>query len=400
MAEDWRKGVSFSERLSQTSKIAAAYKSANAGCPSPEASSYAKSSEDTARKDALSLKEYHELCAKTVQLLLSQAESRSPPPAEDQHIDEHVFPNLPNTGARIGKYTNAEHFRDGLFSEIFRAADPDSTSDNGKSKVVALKITTPDMEQPPHNSKREARILQAAKGEHIVPLIETFQQAGGHLVLAFPYFPYDLNRLLHEQKLTPSSCRSILRDIFSGLAHLHTLGLIHRDIKPSNILLSSISGPACLADFGIAWSPTDPSSEPADEKILDVGTTSYRPPELLFGKQSYGAKLDMWAAGCVAAQVVCLNGETLFDAGDLGSELALIKSLFQTLGTPDLEVWPEAEHLPDWGKMNFTKYPAKTWEEILPDADESARELVGALVVYESAWRLSAEDVLKHPFIQ
>lgn len=341
-------------------------------------------------------KEYHELCTKAVQLLIAQAESRSPPPAEDQHVDEHVFPNLPNTGARVGKYTNAEHFRDGLFSEIFRAADPDSMSSSGKARIVALKITTPDLEQPPHDSKREARILNAAKGHHIISLIETFHQAGGHLVLAFPYMPYDLNRLLIDRKLPSSSRRSVLRDIFSGLAHLHSLDIVHRDIKPSNILLSSLSGPAYLADFGIVWSSADPSSEPADEKILDVGTTSYRPPELLFGKQSYGSKLDMWAAGCVAAQVICLNGETLFDAGDLGSELALIKSMFQTLGTPDSTAWPEAEDMPDWGKMNFTKYPGKSWEEILPDAEANARELVKHLVVYESAWRFSAEDVSSH----
>lgn len=226
-----------------------------------------------------------------------------------------------------------------------------------------------------------------------MPLIETFQQAGGHLVLAFPYMLYDLNTLLHKQRLPPPSRRSILRDILAGLAHLHGLGIIHRDIKPSNILLSTLSGPAYIADFGIAWSPIDTASEPADEKILDVGTTSYRPPELLFGNSSYGSELDMWAVGCVAAQIVCLNGETLFDAGDLGSELALIKSIFQTLGTPDLTVWPEAANMPDWGKMNFTKYPPKSWEDILPDAEESARELLGSLVVYESASRLSAEDV-------
>jgi cyclin-dependent kinase len=126
----------------------------------------------------------------------------------------------------------------------------------------------------------------------------------------------------------------------------------------------------------------------------------------------------MWAAGCVAAQVVCLNAKSLFDAGALGSELALIKSIFQTLGTPDLKVWPEARLMPDWGKMNFTTYPAKSWSQILPGADEDGRRLVENLVKFESGWRLSAEDVrtpasccetvagtdtsqaLKHPYLQ
>ena len=125
-----------------------------------------------------------------------------------------------------------------------------------------------------------------------------------------------------------------------GLEHIHSCGIIHRDIKPSNILLRSPSGPAYISDFGIAWSADDPSSEPAREKIMDVGTTSYRPPELMFGNQWYNTSLDMWATGCVAAQVVSLGSQTLFDSGDLGSDLALIKSMFSTLGTPNFDSWP------------------------------------------------------------
>lgn len=374
-----------------------AYKQAHPDCDPGEAKKYAKTSEEAARKNALNLQEYHELCAKQVKLLLAQAQSHHPAEA-DPHVDEHIYPNLPVHGAAIGKYTNAEQFNDGLFSEVFRAADPDMADSNGKPRVVALKITTPAMEQPPHDSSREARLLVATKSEHVIELLETFRHSGHRFVLIFPYMPFDLNQLLHQQKLTPQSRQTVLRDLFAGLAHLHSLGIIHRDVKPSNILLASSAGPAYIADFGIAWSPSDPASEAADQKILDVGTTCYRPPELLFGHTSYGTKLDMWAAGCVAAQVVCLNGQTLFDAGDLGSELALIKSIFSTLGTPDLNSWPEAGNMPDWGKMNFVKYPAKSWEEILPTADESTRGLVSNLVCYESAARMSAEEALKHAY--
>ena len=247
---------------------------------------------------------------------------------------------LPTSGTKIGRFTNAQHFRDGLFSEVFKAVDPEFQDEEGRSQIVALKVTTPDMMTPPHNAKREARVLQSTKGANIIPLIETFQQSGGRFVLAFPFMPYDLSGLLHQNQMSDDSRRSILTDVFSGLVHIHSLGIIHRDIKPSNILLSTPNGPAVIADFGIIWSPSDPESEPATEKILDVGTTCYRPPELLFGGQSYGTELDMWAVGCVVAQVLCLGSETLFDAGDLGSELALIKSVFETLGTPDLDVWP------------------------------------------------------------
>lgn len=225
-----------------------------------------------------------------------------------------------------------------MFSEVFKALAPDSTEE--KPIVVALKVTTPSMMTSPHDSVREARILATAKSSNVVTLIETFQQAGGRLVLVFPFIPFDLNELLREKKLPESSRKSILRDLFNGLEHLHASHIIHRDVKPSNILLSTPTGPAYLADFGIAWSSLDPASEPADAKILDVGTTSYRPPELLFGHSAYNTSLDMWAAGCVVAQIVCLGSSTLFDSGELGSELALIKSIFETLGTPNTDTWP------------------------------------------------------------
>ncbi len=85
----------------------------------------------------------------------------------------------------------------------------------------------------------------------------------------------------------------------------------------------------------------DEASEPADQKITDVGTTAYRPPELLFGYKSYGCALDLWAVGCVVAELVAgAPYPALFDSGPLGSDLALIQSIFKTLGTPTDESWP------------------------------------------------------------
>lgn len=257
-----------------------------------------------------------------------------------EHIAGGKPVETPEGGVIIGRYTNAQHFKDGLFSEVFKAVLPDANEEGKPSTVVALKITTPSVMQPPHDSEREARILRAAKSDHVIPLLDTFKQPGGRFVLTFPYVPYDLDTLLHRASLPVGSRRRILRDLSSGLEYIHSLGIIHRDIKPSNILMSSPHGPAYIADFGIAWAPSDVGPEPEDAKILDVGTTCYRPPELLFGCSTYDTTLDLWATGCVAAQIVNLNGKTLFDAGDLGSELALIKSIFETLGTPDLHTWP------------------------------------------------------------
>lgn len=241
----------------------------------------------------------------------------------------------------LGRYTHARFHRDGLFSTVWKAGRPVSKPSwvGLELEVFALKDTTPSHMIAPHDSQREARILEACRSAHIIPLVETFWQAGGRFILVFPFMPYDLASLLRSERLNKLQIKSHLRDLFSALAHLHANGIIHRDVKPSNILLKTLDGPAYLADFGIAWAPTDEASENAEQKITDVGTTCYRPPELLFGDTSYGCALDLWAAGCVVAETDWPY-KSLFEAGDLGSELALIQSIFSTLGTPDTTIWP------------------------------------------------------------
>jgi cyclin-dependent kinase len=233
----------------------------------------------------------------------------------------------------IGKYQHCHHHDDGLLSTIYRAKNDDG-------ELVALKVTTPHLMGPPHDSKREVRLLKETASKHVIPLFEAFDLAGGRLILVFPYMQFNLNELLQEDILTPSQVKSHLRDMFTALEFVHGLGIIHRDVKPSNILLKSPAGPAYLSDFGIAWKDGDAGSEPSTQKITDVGTTSYRPPEILFGSKDYNTTLDLWAAGCVVAEILDVYHSQLFDAGPLGSELALIQSIFTTLGTPDITVWP------------------------------------------------------------
>ena len=247
-------------------------------------------------------------------------------------IDDVISPENA-CGVQLSPYQNATYYREGLFSTVYKADGP-------KGQLIAVKLTTPSRMSAPHNSFREARILHQAANKHVIPLLSTNRQPDGHYLLVFPFVAFDMEELLHQRALNSEQIRSHLCDLFSALSHIHSKGIIHRDIKPSNLLLVSPLGPAYLADFGVAWMDGDEASEPADKKITDVGTTCYRPPELLFGHAGYNSSLDLWAAGCIVAQVVSEGYKTLFDAGPLGSELALIQSIFKTLGTPTRETWP------------------------------------------------------------
>ncbi|KAF2012264.1 Mo25-domain-containing protein [Aaosphaeria arxii CBS 175.79] len=233
--------------------------------------------------------------------------------------------------------------------------------------------------EAPHDSRREARILTMAQSDHVLPLIETFREAGSRFVLVTPFIPYDFDQLLQDKMLSKEQIKRCLKDLFSALVFVHAKGIIHRDIKPSNILVKSLDGPAYLSDFGISWAEGVTGAEPADAKITDVGTTCYRPPELLFGNKQYGTSLDLWAAGCTVAEALAPDHPTLFDSGELGSDLALVQSIFTKLGTPNLTVWPEAKTLPDWGKMQFHEYPAQTWPSLLPNTSEVEHNLVAGV---------------------
>ena len=256
---------------------------------------------------------------------------------EEQAIPAESDGILNLEGPEIGEYLYATFHQNGQMSTIFKARAKNSLA---SQEIVALKVTTPSAMQAPHDSVREARLLTAARHDCIVPLLESFQQPGGRFVLVFPFLQQNLEHLLRTCALTVKQSKMVCQCVLAALQHIHSLGMIHRDVKPSNILLQTMDGPAYLTDFGIAWSPTDPDSEAAHAKITDVGTTCYRPPELLFGWQKYDTSLDMWAAGCVMAEMVRPGHFPLFDAGPIGSELSLIKSIFSSLGTPNEEIWP------------------------------------------------------------
>lgn len=340
----------------------------------------------------------------------------------------------------IGAYEDCHHVDSGFTAEVYRCGD----------RALKVIVETRDIE--PHNPLRESKILAELK-RPCIPLLETFRDREQHLVLVFPYMPFSLASLLEHDACFPTSqLRSIFSNVFEALAFVHAQGIVHRDIKPSSILLHSKEGPAYLSDFGSAWHPSlSTATEPANAKVLDIGTGPYRAPEVLFGNREYDCAVDIWSAGTVVAECcrpppslalsAPLRPETddsnydgdeddddddddnydnnsnnnhnkrtktdnhgstgtgarsLFTcppAHEDGSQLGLILSIFKTLGSPTREIWPEAADFRTPPFDMYRTFPGRSWLELLPDADPQWRDLVSSLVRYSAEGRPSALGV-------
>lgn len=302
---------------------------------------------------------------------------------QDEEVNAQV-----DHGVTIGDYHNCYYITSGVTADVYRAGDK------------ALKVIVETRNIEPHNPTREAKLL-GLLSKPCIPLLDSFRDHEQRLVMVFPYMPLTLESLRDRISLTDSHIRTIFKDTFTALASLHSQGIIHRDVKPSAILLESPTGPAYLSDFGASWHPTLAAvTEPADNKILDIGTGPYRAPEVLFGNHSYGPPVDMWGAGVMLAEC-CRQGtdKKLFESRAVhedGNQLGLILSIFKTMGSPTRESWPEATKFRTPPFDIYREFECRPWDRILPDVTKEWRELIAALVRYDSG-RATAEQALKFP---
>lgn len=300
-------------------------------------------------------------------------------------------------------YDRHERVGHGLFSDVYHATDRRTAA------AVALKITIPVEDRPPHDSRAEAATLRrlAESGGHcgVVPLIESFDHVGAdtELVMVMPLFALDLDGVLkkHAKARYPSGWRNglaeglavgIVAKLCSALAFVHAHGVIHRDIKPGNVMFRAddLCNPV-LVDFGTAWAePDNGGREPRGAMVTQVATAEYRAPELLLGITTYGPAVDVWAAGVVLCKLLSRDLSVPLLA-PYRSDIALLSALFDALGTPPADSWPDEHDLPLSGT---TPRPglADPWASLAPLGSSQARCIISRLLRYGPASRLSASD--------
>ena len=200
-----------------------------------------------------------------------------------------------------------------------------------------------------------------------------------HLINYGAYSEADASRLIHE--------------IASALSFLHGVGVVHADLKPENMLLCSKNksdGTIQLIDFGCSVVYQDNFDDYHDDDhelyedfgnqfkdairnkgIFSTGTTAYWPPERFKGA-AVDAASDMWSLGIIL--YIMLVGCHPFDISGSSSDDEIAKRI--------------------------KKNPIPTYGELTSHLTPSALDLIQKLLEPDPTRRLTAKDMLDHPWVR
>ena len=173
-------------------------------------------------------------------------------------------------------------------------------------RIVAVKVLHEVLPSELSSRRRfEIEAMAMAKLEH--PHCAAVVDIGLHGDRPFVVMDYvsgqNLKDVISAQApLAVPRAVELVRQILSGLAHAHELGIIHRDIKPANLVLSQKAGlgdHVKILDFGLARLGQDSSLTTG----VVVGTPSYMAPEQIRG-QTIDSRIDLYAAGVVLFEML------------------------------------------------------------------------------------------------
>ncbi|XP_008805015.1 calcium-dependent protein kinase 3-like isoform X2 [Phoenix dactylifera] len=214
--------------------------------------------------------------------------------------------------------------------------------------------------------RREVAIMRhLPRNPSIVSLREACEDENAvHLVMELCEGGELFDRIVARGHYTERAAATVTRTIVEVVQLCHRHGVIHRDLKPENFLFSNKkeNSPLKAIDFGLSifFKPGETFSE-------IVGSPYYMAPEVL--KRNYGPEIDIWSAGVILYILLC-GVPPFWAETEQGVAQAILRGL-----------------------IDFKREP---W----PNVSENAKNLVRQMLEPDPKVRLTAKQVLEHPWLQ
>lgn len=285
------------------------------------------------------------------------------------------------------RYRKTEFLGEGQFATVFKAEDTEDDDRIVAVKKIKIGGKSEVRDGINRTALREIKLLQELSHPNIIGLRDVLGHKS-NISLIFDFMDTDLEVIIRDPSilLTPGHIKAYSIMALQGMEYLHSNWILHRDLKPNNLLLDK-NGVLKITDFGLAKAFGSPN------RVLthQVVTRWYRSPELLFGARLYGTGVDLWAMGCIIAELLL---RVPFLPGD--TDLGQLTKIFEVCGTPSEDAWPGVTHLPDY--VSFKEMPGIPFREIFSAATDDLLRLLTWCFVLDPSKRCTATQALKLPY--
>ena len=167
---------------------------------------------------------------------------------------------------------------------------------NTYGRTVAYKTQKDNVEGNLETYIREVVLMRAMQHENVQNILRINVKEYG---FEMPIRSGSLHDKLGNN-ISKSDKRSYIKQLFIGVAYVHSCGIFHGDLKPANILLTD-EGIVKIADFGssMGFSISNYLFDPVYITYYYRSIEQFQKPSI-----AYGPKADVWSCGVILLTLV------------------------------------------------------------------------------------------------